>query len=252
MCHQHSFNNAIAPLGTALTTGHLKKLKRFSPKVLLLFDGDPAGTSATKRSLELIYSEGMSAKIVMLPEKEDPDTFLRRHGADYFRQYMGKAVTPVEFLLKLYGKNKREGVRYALSLILSCPDSLQRDETLRELSSLSGYDELTLRQELKNSRKPAGPGEIANAGLKKNSDTISKEEQILLSIIVLVPEKRDDILQDLGPESLGPYSTRGLFGKRSNVFWLETATAICSRLTSWHFATVTNRHSLLNFLSIPG
>ena len=51
----------------------------------------------------------MSAKIVMLPEKEDPDTFLRRHGADYFRQYMGKAVTPVEFLLKLYGKNKREG-----------------------------------------------------------------------------------------------------------------------------------------------
>ncbi len=213
MCHQHSFNNAIAPLGTALTTGHLKKLKRFSPKVLLLFDGDPAGTSATKRSLELIYSEGMSAKIVMLPEKEDPDTFLRRHGADYFRQYMGKAVTPVEFLLKLYGKNKREGVRYALSLILSCPDSLQRDETLRELSSLSGYDELTLRQELKNSRKPAGPGEIANAGLKKNSDTISKEEQILLSIIVLVPEKRDDILQDLGPESLGPYSTRGLFEK---------------------------------------
>ena len=213
MCHQHSFINTIAPLGTALTTGHLKKLKRFSPKVLLLFDGDQAGTSATKRSLELIYSEGMSAKIVMLPEKEDPDTFLRRHGADYFRQYMGKAVTPVEFLLKLYGKNEREGVRYTLSLILSCPDSLQRDETMRELSGLSGYDELTLRQELKNSRKPAGPGEIANAGLKKNSDTISKEEQILLSIIVLVPEKRDDILHYLGPESLGPYSTRGLFEK---------------------------------------
>jgi hypothetical protein len=84
---------------------------------------------------------------------------------------------------------------------------------MRELSGLSGYDELTLRQELKNSRKPAGPGEIANAGLKKNSDTISKEEQILLSIIVLVPEKRDDILHYLGPESLGPYSTRGLFEK---------------------------------------
>jgi len=211
MCHQHSFNNTIAPLGTALTAGHLKKLKRFSPKVLLLFDGDQAGISATKRSLELIYTEGMSAKIVMLPEKEDPDTFLRKHGADYFRQYLGKAFTPVEFLLKLYGKNKLDGVRYALALILSCPDSLQREETLRELSGLSGYDELTLRQELKNSRKPASPGARESAGLKNHSDTISKEEQILLSIIFLMPEKRDNILQYLDQESLGPYSTRGLF-----------------------------------------
>ncbi len=213
MCHQHAFNNTIAPLGTALTASHLKKLKRFSAKVLLLFDGDPAGISATKRSLELIYTEGMSAKIVTLPEKEDPDTFLRKHGADYFRQYIGKAVTPVEFLLKLYGKNKMDGVRYALSLILSCPDSLQREETLRELSSLSGYDELTLRQELKNSRKPASHGEREGSGIKNYSEPISKEEEILLSIIVLVPEKRDDILHNLDPESMGPYSTRGLFDK---------------------------------------
>ncbi len=213
MCHQHSFNNTIAPLGTALTAGHLKKLKRFSPKVLLVFDGDPAGISATKRSLELIYTEGMSAKIVTLPEKEDPDTFLRKHGADYFRQYIGRAVTPVEFLLKLYGKNKRDGVRYALSLILSCPDSLQREETLRELSGLSGYDELTLRQELKRSGKPASHGERESAGLNNRSETISKEEQILLSIIVSVPEKRDDILRNLDPASMDSYSTRGLFDK---------------------------------------
>ncbi len=213
MCHQHSFNNTIAPLGTALTAGHLKKLKRFSPKVLLLFDGDPAGISATKRSLELIYTEGMSAKIVVLPEKEDPDTFLRKHGADYFRQYMGKAVTPVEFLLKLYGKNKRDGVRYALSLLLSCPDSLQREETLRELSGLSGYDELTLRQELKNSRKPASHRERQSSGLINQSDALSKEELILLSIIVLIPEKRDDIMHYLDPESMGQYATQGLFDK---------------------------------------
>lgn len=213
MCHQHSFNNTIAPLGTALTAGHLKKLKRFSPKVLLLFDGDQAGISATKRSLELIYTEGMSAKIVMLPEKEDPDTFLRKHGADYFRQYIGKAVTPVEFLLKLYGKNKLDGVRYALSLILSCPDSLQREETLRELSSWSGIDELTLRQELKNSRRPASHkgGEVT--GLQKLTGTISKEEQTLLSIIFSVPEKRHDILNHLDPECMRSYSMQGLFEK---------------------------------------
>ncbi len=213
MCHQHSFNNTIAPLGTALTAGHLKKLKRFSPKVLLLFDGDPAGISATKRSLELIYTEGMSAKIVVLPEKEDPDTFLRKHGADYFRQYMGKAVTPVEFLLKLYGKNKLDGVRYALSLIISCPDSLQRDETLRELSSWSGIDELTLRQELKNSKRPANHKGSEVTGLPKRAGTITKEEQTLLSIIFSVPDKRHEILNHLDPECMTSYTMQGLFEK---------------------------------------
>ncbi len=213
MCHQHSFSNTIAPLGTALTSGHLKKLKRFSPKALLLFDGDQAGLSATKRSVELIYAEGMTAKILLLPEDEDPDTFLRKHGADYFRQFMKKAVTPMKFLLKFYGKNKMDAVRFALSLILSCPDSLQRDEALRELSSLSGYDEQTLRQELKNSRKPARHSERESTGLDDHSGTISKEEQMLLSIMVLLPEKRDDILHYLGPESMGPYAPGGLFDK---------------------------------------
>ncbi len=219
MCHQHSFSNAVAPLGTALTVGHLKRLKRFSSKVLLVFDGDPAGISATRRSLELIYYEGMTAKVLVLPENEDPDTFLRKNGAEYFRRYMAKAVTPVEFLLKLYGKNKLDAVRYALSLILSCPDPLQRDETLRELSSQSGIDELTLRQELKNSKKSQKQkassvnGGPEFAGLQEHLDTISKEEQTLLSIIFSVPEKRNDILSHLDPECMKSYPTQGFLEK---------------------------------------
>ena len=211
MCHQYSFGNTIAPLGTALTAGHLKKLKRFSPKVLLLFDGDPAGTAATKRSIELIYAEGMTAKILLLPKNEDPDTFLRKNGQDYFKQYMKNAVTPVEFLLTLYGKNKLDAVRYALSLILSCPDSLQRDETLRELASWSGIDETTLRQEMKNSRKISAGKEGAGAGLQNSASQISKEEQTLLGIILSAPEKRHKILHDLDPECMSSYPTHGLF-----------------------------------------
>ncbi len=226
ICHQYSFSNVIAPLGTALTAGHLKRLKRFSTKVLLIFDGDPAGMSATKRSLDLIYAEGMAAKILLLPEKEDPDTFLRKYGADYFRRYMGKAVTPVEFLLKLYGRNKLDAVRYAISLMLSCTDQLLRDETLRELSSMSGIDEQTLRQELKNSRKAAdlkasnvrrqGPvvnEESEDTGLQEPGGAVSKEEQLLLSVIVSVPEKRYDILDHLDPENMASYPMQGLFEK---------------------------------------
>ncbi|MBF0558981.1 MAG: DNA primase [Nitrospirae bacterium] len=225
-CHQYSFVNTVAPLGTALTSGHLKKLKRFSPKVVLLFDGDQAGISATKRSLELIYAEGMTAKVSLLPTGEDPDTFLRKQGADHFRQYLSKAVTPVEFFLKSYGRNKLDGVRHVLSLIVSCPDSLQRDETLRELSSWSGIDEVTLRDELKNIRKSAsqkapgfnrqapGMNEAAeNSGLQKRFEAISKEEETLLNIIFSLPEKREGILPNLDPESMRSYRTLGLFDK---------------------------------------
>ena len=177
MCHQYSFSNTIAPLGTALTGGHLKKLKRFSTKVLLLFDGDQAGISAARRSLGLIYAEAMTAKVLVLPDNEDPDTFLRKHGADYFRQYMGKAITPVEFLLKVFGKNKLEAVRYTLSLILACPDSLQQNETLRELSSWSGIDEMTLRQELKKSRTTTAAENSGTRGFKRTRQKSAKRSK---------------------------------------------------------------------------
>ncbi|MCL4491667.1 MAG: DNA primase [Nitrospirae bacterium] len=213
MCHQYGFGNTIAPLGTALTAGHLKKLRRFSDKVLLLFDGDSAGTTAAKRSLELIYAEGMVSKVLMLPQGEDPDTFLRKHGGEHFRKYMGKAISPVEFIVKVYGKNKLDGVRHLLSILQACPDPLQRDETLRELSSWSAIDELTLRQELKNLRaKPASKDN--HTYLERISEKkISREEQTLLSIIFSMPEKSSYILNNLDPRGMGDYAMRGLFEK---------------------------------------
>lgn len=213
MCHQYGFGNTIAPLGTALTAGHLRKLQRFSNKVLLLFDGDAAGTSAAKRSLELTYAAGMMAKVLTLPEGEDPDTFLRKHGVEHFRKFMGKAVSPVEFMLKTYGRNKLDGVRHLLSMLQACPDPLQRDETLRELSSWSAIDELTLRQELKNVRRRPEQREQDAPQWQIEEKRISKEEQTLLSIIFSMPGKSAYILNNLDPRSMDDYATRGLFEK---------------------------------------
>lgn len=194
MCHQHNITNAIAPLGTALTSGQMKKLKRFSNKVLLIFDGDSAGISATKRSVELCYAEGMTAKILLLPQGEDPDTFLRRHGEDKFRKYMSKALSPVDFLLKIYSKSKLDAVRNMLRLIIACPDSLQRDEAIKELAEKSKINELTIREELKN----IIPKEHKTADKRQRSGkieySITREEKMLLSIALLKPDKADAIV----------------------------------------------------------
>ncbi|MBI3593279.1 MAG: DNA primase [Nitrospirae bacterium] len=223
-CHQYGFGNAIAPLGTALTAGHLRKLKRFSKKILLLFDGDSAGISAAKRSLELVYSEGMTAKVLTLPTGEDPDTFLRKHGADHFRKHMAKAISPVEFLLMIHGRNRLDAVRHMLHLISSCPDSLQRDETIRELADRSRTNELTLREELKNiSQKTSKvkntaypPIGIPQKGGSKKIE-IKNEEEILLNIALSMPDKANAVLAGINLKILEDPVARGIFEKIKTV-----------------------------------
>ncbi|NIR16762.1 MAG: toprim domain-containing protein, partial [Desulfobacterales bacterium] len=90
MCHQYGFINTVAPLGTALTPGHLKLISRLSRNVLLVFDGDRAGINAAKRSLGLIIEADMQGKVLVLPEGEDPDSILRTHGTDGMKGQIGR------------------------------------------------------------------------------------------------------------------------------------------------------------------
>lgn len=221
MCHQYGFNNTVAPLGTALTFGHVKKLRKLSGKLLLIFDGDAAGMAATKRSLEIIYSEGLAAKILVLPEDEDPDSFIRKQGPEYFKRFVSKATTPVKFLLKSFGKDKLDAVRYTLSLLLSCPDLLLREETISELSESSKISELVLREELSNLaekkskfRKPTNAQQV-NEVKETSIGPIEarREERILLNIALSVPGKASFIVSSIDIDNIESPFMRGLLKK---------------------------------------
>ncbi|MGO9376967.1 MAG: DNA primase [Dissulfurispiraceae bacterium] len=210
VCHQFGFLNTVAPLGTALTAGHLRRLKKLSNKILLTFDADAAGIAAAKRTIEQIYSEGMISKIVLLSEGEDPDTFLRKYGADHFRKFLAKAASPVQFFLSRAGSSKIDGVRQFLSILSSCRDQLLRDDALRELSDLAS--EKILRTELANmSHKAAGLIRHADAGFAPSlseksaaSDlpSISKEEEILLNLCLSFPRMAHRIAERIDASNL--------------------------------------------------
>ncbi len=217
MCHQYGIANAVAPLGTALTPGHLKKIKRFSDKVLLVFDGDAAGTAAAKRSLELVYACGIAAKILPMPSGEDPDSLLKKHGEGYFRRYMSTALTPVEFMLRISNKSKLDAVRHMLNAILKCPDNLLKDETIRQLAEKSKINEAALREEFiairqkalkpdSNKQKPVNS--ILNPILN-----ISRDEKILLSAAICAPEKSHLISTSINPEIIENPLVRGILEK---------------------------------------
>jgi DNA primase len=100
---QFGVENVVATLGTAMTNDNIKRLTRLTERVIFCFDGDRAGRAAAWRAMEnaLPYGGGMvELKFLLLPEKDDPDTFVRSHGADAFNALAGTAASLPDFLVK--------------------------------------------------------------------------------------------------------------------------------------------------------
>jgi DNA primase len=215
MCSQNSIKNVIAPLGTALTTGHLARLKRFTNKVLLIFDGDAAGISAAKRSLDLLFTEGIIAKILLLPKGEDPDTFLRTKGSAAMKKAMSRALSPADFILRTT-KDRLTAVREMLNMLKNCPDQILADETIRILADKSRINETALRDELQSissrnnpaAKRPNDPPSALNS-LK----AVNAEEELLLNIAVGMPHTAEKILHDLDLSHMETPIIRSIFEK---------------------------------------
>lgn len=97
--HQAGFENAAAPMGTALTESQCKLVRRLCERVVLLFDGDAAGRKAARASWPVLHAAGLSARVVVLPPGDDPDSFLRTHGSNALRHLMDAAPSMLEFLI---------------------------------------------------------------------------------------------------------------------------------------------------------
>jgi len=98
-CHRQGVTHTVGTLGTALTEHHVGLLKGVVKEVVLVFDGDAAGGAATERSIGLFLDAGMRVRVVTLPEGEDPDSFLRQHTGEELLQYVGEAVSFIDYLL---------------------------------------------------------------------------------------------------------------------------------------------------------
>lgn len=97
--HQAGLTHTVATLGTALTAEHVQALRRFAERIVLLFDPDAAGVRAALRGLDLFVNSGLSVKVVTLPAGEDPDTFIRKAGADAFAQLEAGAPSLLDYVL---------------------------------------------------------------------------------------------------------------------------------------------------------
>ena len=97
--HQQGVNQAVAPLGTALTEQHLEQIKRFTKRLILCFDGDAAGTRAMEKSLKLALPLGLDVRLLLLPGGEDPDTWCLKLGSEAFQEMVRSAPDWTSFVV---------------------------------------------------------------------------------------------------------------------------------------------------------
>ncbi len=98
--------NTVATMGTALTKDHIKEIKRLSNNIILCFDGDDAGVKATIASGELFASEGLEVKVISLPNKDDPDTYILKNGKDAFVTLINNAIFYSDFKIRNLSRNR--------------------------------------------------------------------------------------------------------------------------------------------------
>jgi DNA primase len=133
--HQAGFDTAVAALGTAFTETQALELRKYAERIFLCFDADSAGDSAATKAVDIaskvIEHTGSSVRVVQLPLGEDPDSFVRQHGADAFRALLDRAKPAIEFKLDPEIDRLRNGFD-APSTIARQAEALIREMTPRE------------------------------------------------------------------------------------------------------------------------
>ena len=204
--HQCGIENVVANSGTALSVHQIHILHRFTSNITLLYDGDAAGIHAALRGTDMLLSEGMNLKVLLLPDGDDPDSFARKHSADDFRKYIEEHQTDfIEFKTDLLLRNERdplkrsEAINSVVRSISFVTNPILRDTYLHDCSVRMGMNEATLINTLNNfirSNREATTSSLDNSQSATQNSKLkiqnspsplqqaSKVEQMLVELIV--------------------------------------------------------------------
>lgn len=159
--HQAGIENVVSSSGTALTTGQIQLLHRFTNNITLLYDGDAAGIKASLRGTNMLLQEGLNIKILLLPNGEDPDSFARSHSAKEFKDYINSHQTDfihfkTALLLDEMGNDplkKASLIRDVVESIAVIPDEITRSVYIKESARQLNTEERILLGEIQKIRK---------------------------------------------------------------------------------------------------
>jgi DNA primase len=159
--HQNQIENVVASSGTSLTVEQIRLIRRYTPNITILYDGDPAGIKASMRGIDLILEEGMNVRVVLFPDGDDPDSFSKKHSSSEVHDFIERnakdfVVFKTSLLLddvKNDPVRKAGLIREIVETIAKIPDQIIRATYVKHCSSLMDINEQILLTELNKIRR---------------------------------------------------------------------------------------------------
>ena len=214
--HQAGFTNAVASLGTALTSGHASLLKRYTQEVLLLYDSDDAGVRATLRAIPILREAGITSRVVSLKPHKDPDEFIKALGGEEFEKRLERAMDSFMFRIHMAQKEftmeEHQGqnrfFERCAQMLLELSDELERNLYIEAIvKDYRGYGISVedLRKRVNTLALKGTPAEqrvqpkTTGAQPKKRDSASEKAQKLMLTWLVTYPGIFDTVVRYIQP-----------------------------------------------------
>ena len=217
--HQAGFTNAVASLGTALTSGHASLLKRYTQEVLLLYDSDEAGIRAALRGIPILRDAGVNSRVVNLKPYKDPDEFIKNMGAEAFEERLGQASDSFMFRVSIaeseFPMDEPQGqnrfFERCAELLLELKDELERnlyiEAIVKKYRGQYGVSVEDLRKRVNTLALKGTPAEnrtqpktSGGQNKKKKESASDQAQKLMLTWLVTYPGIFDKVAQYLNAE----------------------------------------------------
>lgn len=214
--YQNGIKNIAASLGTSLTDSQARLIKRYTKNVVMLYDGDSAGETASLRGLDIFLQEGMQVKVATLPKGFDPDSFVRSRGAAEFDSLISKAADLFDYKLGVLASrydarkssDKAKICAEMLPTIAKVTDAVLKSEYVKRLGERLQVNEGALLSELKKVKpdREYEPSEELSSSTERSPAAMA--EKIIIGLMLDDPETIPQVKENLKSEDFADEGTR--------------------------------------------
>lgn len=181
--HQSGVENVVASSGTALTTQQIKMIHRFTNNLTVLYDGDAAGIKASLRGIDMLLEEGMNIKVCLLPDGDDPDSYVRKHNSTEFQAFIREHETDfirfkTNLLMEDAGQDpirRAELIGNIVQSISVIPEAIVRDVYIKECAQLLHVEDRLLVSEVAKRREKEAERKIEQRERERRRNTATAQ-----------------------------------------------------------------------------
>ncbi len=216
---QYGVKICVASLGTAFTPEQAKLLSRFARKTVVNYDGDSAGVKAARRAIEPLLAQDFEIDVLVLPNGQDPDDFIRANGIEAYRNQYKHAYPHLQFVLEnatrernlALAKQKAEAIEDVLPVISAVRNPIQKRESFDQAMTFLRVEDAILKRDLWKTLKLGIHADIKRAVARHTQPRLTVAEQRLLELLLHDAELRQIILPQLEKTDFEALATASIF-----------------------------------------